>query len=477
MAALSRQGTAVFPYKVGPDYIDPAFHAHIAGRPCRNLDGWLLPEPALRRLFCRTAQEDGLAVIEGVMGLFDGAGDGQEGSTSQVARILDAPIVLVVDAGGFSHSLAALVRGYDSFQPETRLSGVILNRVSGEKHYSRLKISIERACGIPCLGFLPARTDFSLKSRHLGLVPAQEIPDLDLRIQALAEAAGRFLDLPALLHLARSAPPLAPPPEDTRNRRTFPASVRPVRIGLARDAAFSFYYQDNLELLADLGATLVPFSPLADAHLPPDLHGLYLGGGFPEIFAPALARNASMLSAMASSLQAGLPCYAECGGLLYLTRSIAAKPASAGRERECGKPTTFPLVGFFPYHARMTARLQSFGYATLTLLRDTLLGPKGTCFRAHEFHYSLLEEISAPPDGFRVGGADPTGRITPVLSPVYTARKPDGSIRSGGLARGNTLALYPHLHFFSCPEAARAFVRICAGTAAGPEKKAPGGIP
>ncbi|MDR2076215.1 MAG: cobyrinate a,c-diamide synthase [Desulfovibrio sp.] len=474
-AAFVRQGLSVFPYKIGPDYIDPAFHARIAGRPCRNLDSWLLPETTLRRIFCRSAAEDGLAVIEGVMGLFDGLESGHEGSTAQVARILDAPILLVLDAKGLSRSAAALVRGYDRFLPDVRLSGVLLNRVSGAKHYALLKAAVEDAAGVPCLGFLPAGTDFSLESRHLGLVPAQEVADLDSRITALAEAARQFLDLPALLRLARTAPPLRPPPETAPRGQCPSAAGRPLRIGLARDAAFSFYYQDNLDLLAELGAQIVPFSPLEDARLPENLHGLYLGGGFPEVFAPQLARNASLRSSLAAALEDGLPCYAECGGLVYLTQSITipspcrrGKAGTAGRD-PAGPPETYPLAGFFPCRSVMTSRLQHFGYATLALLRDTLLGPAGTTFRVHEFHYSRLEgETEAAPEGADPGRPEaPAAPVVPGENPalpslVYSARKPGGAVRTGGLARRNTLALYPHLHFHACPESALSFLQNCA---------------
>jgi cobyrinic acid a,c-diamide synthase len=296
-------------------------------------------------------------------------------------------------------------------------------------------------------------------------------------VSALAEAARKFLDLPALLRLAQAAPPLPSSPEPVSIPRKGNASAagQPLRIGIAQDAAFSFYYQDNLDLLEEWGATLVPFSPLADARLPTNLHGLYLGGGFPEVFAPTLARNASMRSAVASALKAGLPCYAECGGLVYLTQSIAVRPPSKDRTPETADPDrdppggpppdVFPLVGFFPCRAVMTPRLQHFGYATVSLLHDTPLGPAGTAFRVHEFHYSRLEGETgkkAPLPSRSAGRRRPDTMPDTLLFPVYTARKPGGATRTGGLARGNTLALYPHLHFHSCPETARFFLRTCA---------------
>jgi cobyrinic acid a,c-diamide synthase len=389
------------------------------------------------------------------MGLFDGLGSGDEGSTAQLARILEAPIFLVLDARGLARSAAALVSGYARFLPDVRLSGVLLNRVSGARHYALLKEAIEKEAGIPCLGFLPAGTEFSLKSRHLGLVPAQEVPDLDRRIEALAQAARNFLDLPALLAAARAAPPLPPAPAPRpRGRRQ---AGRPVRIGLARDAAFSFYYQDNLDLLAEEGATLVPFSPLTDALLPAGLDGLYLGGGWPETFAPELAGNVSMRAAVAAALEAGLPCYAECGGLVYLAKSISTLTPPSGPAGQGQDSGPYPLAGFFPCRAVMTGSLQDFGYATVRLLRDTLLGPAGAAFRVHEFHYSRLEMENPAKAACDPSGANPES----LLFPVYAAAKPGGPTRTGGLALRNTLAMYPHVHFQTCPETARSFIRNC----------------
>ena len=479
MAALTRRGLVVRPYKVGPDYIDPAFHQAATGRPSRNLDPWLLSPEALLRLFRRQApafssappvpsvspatgtalpapepEEAGIAIIEGVMGLFDGLGTGSLGSTAHLASLLKAPVVLLINGEGLSLSAAALVSGYAGFRPHPHLehlhvAAVLINRVSGPAHYALLRQCIEESANIPCLGWLPKNAVPSLQSRHLGLIPANEVDHLADHLNALADAAEQYMDLAALLDLARSAqplphaphnPPIAPDPSSGSPLLSFAPQSARVRIGLARDEAFSFYYQDNLELLTELGADLVPFSPLRDRHLPGGLDGLYLGGGFPEVFARDLEANRDLRAEIAAELEAGLPAYAECGGMLYLCASLTvpARDGSSGPQR-------FAMAGFFPEQAEMTSRLQPFGYVTLTLREDCLIGPAGTHLRAHEFHYSRL---LAP---------DPPSAAAPA---VFSAAKADGRTWNGGLSKKNVLGMFPHLHFHSCPAAAR-FVERC----------------
>ena len=492
MAALTRRGLQVQPYKVGPDYIDPAFHQAATGRVSRNLDSWLLPPETLLRLFYRQAPAaDGLSVIEGVMGLFDGQGTGSTGSTAHVASLLEAPVVLLLNGEGMSLSAAALVSGYAGFRPHpdlarARVAAVLINRVSGPAHYAILRQCIEEFTGIPCLGWMPKNAFPPLPSRHLGLIPAGETAGLAEYLDVLAAAAEKTLDIPALAKLAHSAPPLAARKEEPRLLHSTPCpgfssvshvpSVPPspicrpgpparrIRIGIARDEAFSFYYQDNLDLLEELGARLVPFSPLRDRHLPDSLDGMYLGGGFPEVFAPELEANLELRLRLAEALESGLPAYAECGGMLYLCSTLAVPARDEGAcasravpERDGGAcasravperdgahiPERHAMVGFFPEQAEMTTRLQPFGYITVTLRRDTLLGPAGTQFRAHEFHYSRL---LAP---------------EPAAPPVFEAEKPDGRVWAGGLCKKNVLAMFPHLHFYSCPQAAANFVEKC----------------
>ncbi len=457
MAALTRRGLAVQPFKTGPDFIDPTLHEAATDQPSRNLDAWLLPNATLQSLFCRhalarpekaDASLSGLSLIEGAMGLYDGQGSGPATSAAHVACLLHAPVVLIINGEGLSLSAAALVAGYASFKPRNsenspvdlnplRVAGVIINRVSGPAQYNLLRKCIEEQTSLPCLGYFAKNTLPPLPARHLGLVPAHEMHDVSGMLAALAEAAEKTLDIPALLALAHSAPPLSPPPFFLPEPA--PAAAAPLRLGVAYDSAFSFYYADNLELLEAMGAELVFFSPLRDKHLPHSLDGLYLGGGFPEIFAAKLEANYAFRRDLLAALESGLPTYAECGGMLYLCSFLTpASPAS----QECSKaPETFSMSGFFPHAAQMTTRLQPFGYVEVTLLRDSILGPAGRTFRAHEFHYSRLCE--------------------PVAAPALEVRKADGRTWSGGLLRKNVLAIYPHVHFCGCPELARSFLSTC----------------
>lgn len=430
LAALKAQGTATAPFKIGPDYIDPAFHAHVTGVPSRNLDSWLLNAPTLRGLFARNAGKEGIAVIEGVMGLFDGRDLSHDGSTAHVAELLNAPVVLVLNAQGLSRSAAAMVAGYASFHPRVRLAGVIANRIKSERQYALIKKSVEQCCSIPCLGFLPEDQTFVLQSRHLGLVPSGEVAAMDDIVARLGRAAKDHIDLNALVSLAGNAPPLpGREPSPLPITRSFNC-----RIGVARDAAFSFYYQDNLDLLQGLGADLAFFSPLRDAGLPDGCHGLYIGGGFPEVFAADLARNTSMRTAVREAVAGGMPAYAECGGMAYLCKSLIG---AGGNE--------FPMAGVFRSRVAMTGKLQRFGYANLEFLADTPLGPAGTRVRVHEFHYSRIipaEETNATADCLALQKGDMRWRC--------------------GLMLENVLAGYPHIHFYSNPDLAGNFLARCA---------------
>lgn len=461
LAAFRRRGLTVAPFKAGPDYIDPTYHTQAAGRPCRNLDTWLLSPPAVRELFHRAAAQAAVAVVEGVMGLYDGrtggaTGEGEEeGSTAHLAKLLDAPVVLLVNAAGTSRTAAAVVLGMQRFDPAVRLAGVVLSGIASERHLELVKGPIERTTGLRVLGFLPKRPEFALPARHLGLVPAAEHGVDAAFFDRLAIQAEATLDLNGLLTIAREAPPLFPvaPPlcreaphlsvQEHPPAALFPVAPAPTqaRIALALDDAFHFYYQDGLDLLRAHGAELVPFSPLRDHALPEGTQGVYLGGGFPEVFASQLAANRSMLAALNRVVAAGLPVYAECGGLMYVGRGIVDQ--HGGRHA---------MAGLFPYWSTMGQSRVTLGYRVATARRRTLLLPSQAAVRGHEFHWSVLEQNTLLPG--------------PERDPAYDLTTADGrSAGSEGFVggpRGNVLASYVHLHLATDPRLAPAFVAACA---------------
>lgn len=446
MAALARRGLGVAAFKAGPDYIDPGWHRLATGHPSRNLDPWLLPEATVRGLFLRAATGADVALIEGVMGLFDGRGAADDsGGTAHLARLLQAPVLLVVDAGGMGRSAAAVVRGFRDFDPRVRVAGVVLNRVGSEGHARLVREAVEGASGLPVVGCLGRDEGIALPERHLGLVPPGEAGGdggAAGAVDRLARRVARDVDLDAVLALAASAPDLeapaagpawegVPPPE-----RAGGGGSR-VRLGLALDEAFHFYYRDALDLLEDSGAELVPWSPLREPRLPQGLDGLFLGGGFPEVFAERLAANRGLLREIRGAAADGMPVYAECGGLLLLCRSLVD---ADGREHA--------LAGVIPARAVMNGRLAGFGYKEAEALGDTLLLAAGERVRGHEFHYASLE-WDAP---------DPASRPH-----AYRLRRhPDDAGRPEGWADGNVLASFLHLHFCARPDLARRLVDRCA---------------
>ncbi|MDA8073207.1 MAG: cobyrinate a,c-diamide synthase [Actinomycetota bacterium] len=416
MAALARTGVRVTSAKVGPDYIDPGYHALATGRPARNLDAFLCGEPAMAPLAARAAGGGDLLVVEGVMGLFDGAGSSLEASTAALAMTLAAPVLLVVDASAMSGSVAAVVHGYHSFVPGLAVAGVVLNRVGSAGHEALLRSALA-PLGVPVLGALPRDDAFGWRDRHLGLVPVVEDPaGIRHRLDRLAEAVAARLDLARIVALAQSAPPLR-----TAGLSSARRCGRAV-VAVAGGPAFSFAYPDNLERLVEAGAEVVPFDPLADAELPAGATALYAGGGFPEVYVEALAANRPLLEDVAAKVAGGLVTWAECGGLLWLTRSLD------GRR----------LAGPVPADATMTPRL-TLGYRRAVLQADCPIGPAGTELRGHEFHYSTV----SPP-----GTA---------LVPA-----PGAGGQPGGFASTSLLASYLHLHLGADPAPAERFVARAA---------------
>jgi cobyrinic acid a,c-diamide synthase len=423
LGALRRRGVQVQGFKVGPDFIDPMYHREVTGVPSHNLDAWLMGQDGVRRAFARVAPTNGVAIIEGVMGMFDGRATGPEGSTAEVAAILQSPVLLVVDVGGMSRSAAAIVQGYARFDPTVRVVGVVLNRVGGPRHYHLVKTAIEEQAGVPVWGYLPWDDGLVLPERHLGLVPVGEDAAFQRVCTALGAAAEHTIDMPSIINAAQSAAAL-----EIAHDTTLSATATATRIGVARDVAFNFYYEANLRWLRRWGAELVEFSPLHDPGLPVDVDGLYFGGGFPEVFAKGLTENLPFIASLRRAHEAGLPIYAECGGLMYL---VAAIQDTAGAH--------YPMVGLLPGVCRLTDRLQNFGYKEVRSLRDSLLGPTGLRTRGHEFHYSIWE-----------------GR--PAGTSLYRTRSSHGEEQEEGYSAANLAASYVHLHFDACPEVARSLV-------------------
>ncbi|ASY35592.1 cobyrinate a,c-diamide synthase [Streptomyces sp. CLI2509] len=424
MAAFRAAGLSVSPHKVGPDYIDPGYHALATGRPGRNLDAYLCGTDALVPLFAHGARDADLAVVEGVMGLYDGAaGQGELASTAQVAKVLGAPVVLVVDASAQSRSVAALVHGFASFDPEVRIGGVILNKVGSDRHEELLRAALDEA-GVPVLGVLRRTKELFTPSRHLGLVPAAErrAEAVDA-VAALAAHVREGCDLPALLRLAHSAatrsavpwqPPLAPVPD----------GGRPV-VAVAGGPAFTFSYAEQTEALTAAGAEVVSVDPLRAEELPEGTRAFVVGGGFPEVYAPELAANAPLRAAVAGLARAGGPVWAECAGLLYLARSLDGAP----------------MCGVLDADARMTERL-TLGYREAVAVGDSAVAAAGTRTRGHEFHRTVIEPGAGP-------------------APAWGLRQPRARLE--GFVRAEIHASYLHTHPAGLPEAAARFVARAAG--------------
>ena len=428
MGALTRRGLKVQPFKAGPDYIDPSYHKLACGVPSRNLDTWLCEHSTVLELFQRAGAGRDVSVVEGVMGVFDGHSSlTEEGSTAQLAKLLGAPVILIADAAKVARSVAAEVLGYQKFDPDLNVAGVILNGVGSDRHLEFCKPQIEATTGIPVLGYLPRKEEFVQPERHLGLIPTVEGTVARQWYDSVINQVEATMDVGAILKLAQSAKTRQATPG------IYPKEPLPARttIAVAQDMAFNFYYQDSLDLLTAWGAELVPFSPLEDTRLPTRTKGIYLGGGFPELFAAQLSENTPMHEAIRDAVAKGMPVYAECGGLMYLGKSLSDLDE-----------ITHSMVGVIPAESAMSQTRLTLGYREVESCSDSPVLHKGQRVRGHEFHWSTLANPPVPEES--------------VYKVVDQDNRPDG------FRRGNVWASYVHIHLGSQPGLAARFVETCS---------------
>lgn len=424
MKALMNRGINVSPFKVGPDYIDPMFHRHVTGKHSYNLPAWMVEDKTLKFLFDKRFEEDSFAVIEGVMGYYDGhRTDGFIGSTAAMAECLNVPAIIIFNASSMSLSAAAIVKGFKTFKENSMIEGVVLNNVASEMHYQMLKQGIENFTDVKCYGYLKKNEALVIGSRHLGLLQAQEIVDLDDKVSLISEAIEETVDLDGIINdfvyieSTVDEEEYKYQSEQIRYLKKKVSELGGLKIGIAKDAAFSFYYDENLEVLKEIGVSLVPFSPLSDSELSSDLDGLYIGGGYPEVYGNELKENKAFLTYLKKSLEDGMPCYAECGGLMFLTDAIVY----GGQKNS--------MVGFFNATSTMTQKLQRFGHIDVTVDDFGPIKKTDLKFRAHEFHKSIIETDE------------------PILH-CYDITKGKRHWTCGYTAQ-NTVGTYAHNHFYS----------------------------
>lgn len=430
LASLRRRGVKVQSFKVGPDYIDPMFHQYVTGLPCRNLDPVLTSETYVQQCFNHHSPKSEYTLVEGVMGLFDGIAHLSNtnektdfASTAHIARLLDIPIILVIDCSRLSGSVAAIAHGYCSLDKRIKIAGLVLNRVGSDRHLSLLKDALV-PLQLPILGVLRRQDNITIPDRHLGLIPTTELPELDQIINRLADLGDIYFDWDKLLPLLKSASLSSP-------NSQFPIPNSAVKIAVARDQAFNFYYQDNLDLLEKLGAELVFWSPLNDTQLPKDIQGMYFGGGFPEVFAPQLSANINLIQAVKNSILAGIPTIAECGGLMYLCEQIIDFDGKS-----------WPMVGILPTEAKMDKRL-TLGYRRAVVLENTFLVDSNKNIFGHEFHRSHL--------------------ITNSPQPLFNTYRYDCDENTGfeGWYLPNVHASYIHQHWGESGDIPNRFIQEC----------------
>ncbi|AEH48104.1 cobyrinate a,c-diamide synthase [Parageobacillus thermoglucosidasius] len=425
MAALRQKGYTVQGFKCGPDYIDPTYHTAVTGRRSRNLDSWMVGHETVQAICAKGCEGADIAIIEGVMGLFDGKRPTtNEGTTAEISVLTKSPVLLVIDCSGMARSAAAIVRGFQTFDKRVRIAGVIANRVGSEGHFRLVKTAIEQECGIPVIGFLQKDDMLHIPERHLGLIPSIERGELDGFFAKLGERVAETVDLNALLKLSE-APALSAPRSYINVNKSYN-----VRIAVAKDAAFHFYYPENLELLQAYGAELVFFSPLAGEPLPDDVDGLYIGGGFPEEFAKTLSEQQNVKQSIKAAIESGLPTLAECGGFMFLTEAIETTDGSC-----------YDMVGVIPGRVVMHSKLVALGYREVKGEKGNFLLPEGLRARGHEFHYSTYEAEGGLPFAYETTGLR--------------------GVKKDGYQRENLIAGYIHFHFASCPPMVENWLKRC----------------
>ncbi len=434
MAALRKRGLKVAPFKVGPDFIDPGYHKVVCLQPSHNLDTWMNDKATVRQIFSQGCKGADIAVIEGAMGLYDGAGGRYgPGASAHVAKVLGIPVLLVVDSSHMAASVAALVKGFTEFDTQVRFVGILINKVASDRHEQIIRRALEGS-GFEWCACLRRNGAIKIPSRHLGLVTVHDQNGIDDLLSDLGSWVEQYCDIEALLKiLASCSVPLA---QSTDLKEEATSDLHGPSIGVARDEAFCFYYQANLDMFNFFGAKLTFFSPLKDAHLPQNVQALYFGGGYPELYAEELSENSSMLREIKKASRSGMPIYGECGGFIYLCNGI---------QKENGKQMRW--CGIFPFWIKMEHRFQALGYREVTTVKNSIIGKCGIKLRGHEFHYSRLVP-------------DENG---PVPDQIYEVRDADGlTCQSPGWTMDNTLGSYIHVHMGSSPEAVHALVKAAA---------------
>ena len=418
---------------MGPDFIDPGHHTKIAGRTSFNLDSWMLSRQYNTRVFNEKTRGLDIAVVEGVMGLFDGYdGLSESGSTAQMAKWLDLPVVLIVSAKGKARSAAAIVKGFEEFDRDLKIAGVIFSKTGSLRHYEYLKAAVEQNCKTRCLGFMPRNDSIVMPERHLGLVTSEEIDISGQVLSTLSAMVRDHIDIKGLINSLDSFDTSC----NLDSKKGELVREQGPTIAVARDKAFCFYYQDNIDILKKFGANIVEFSPLNDDRLPPDIDGIYFGGGYPEVFAKELSQKTNLFQEIKKNSVSGMPIYGECGGFMFLCKDLSGMDEAR----------KYPMAGCFNFKVQMSKRLRSLGYREITLKKDTIIGKQGDVLRGHEFHYSSLENQE--------------NNILDVYSVTSRAGQ-DLSLK--GYQVYNTLGSYLHVHFGSNEGCAKHFVDTCKG--------------